>query len=114
MSTCAACISFQLFYNIFGVNEFKIGGPVGLNNLGISWLRTLENPVHVHVENLTHMYMPWEIEQIACINAFAKDKSDQIFNQVGIDDGISGCSLARILGTKARNGIRHQAGNYYT
>jgi hypothetical protein len=33
---------FQLFCIIFGVNEFKIGGPMGLNNLGISWLRTLE------------------------------------------------------------------------
>jgi hypothetical protein len=31
--------------------------------------------------------MPWDIEEIACVNAFAKDKFDQIFNQANINDG---------------------------
>ncbi|KAJ5832723.1 hypothetical protein N7474_001034 [Penicillium riverlandense] len=77
---------FQLFCIIFGVNEFKIGGPMGLSDRGISWLRTLENPIHALLERFTRIYMPWEIEGIACINAFAKDKFDQIFNQADIND----------------------------
>lgn len=78
---------FQLYCIIFGVNQFKIGGPMGLNNLGISWLRTLGNPIHFLLERFIRIYMPWEIEEIACVNAFAKDKFDQIFNEADINEG---------------------------
>ncbi|CAL5870607.1 uncharacterized protein PFLUO_LOCUS4846 [Penicillium psychrofluorescens] len=77
---------FQLYCIIFGVNQFKIGGPMGLNNLGISWLRTLGNPIHFLLERFIRIYMPWEIEEIACVNAFAKDKFDQIFNEADINE----------------------------
>lgn len=66
---------FQLCCNLFGVGRYEGGSwRLGMNFQAIDILKTF-----------FCLFEPWEVEEIACIYNFSKEKFDQIFSEIRWD-----------------------------
>lgn len=72
-----ALYRFQLCCNLFGVGRLRASGEFRL-----SWQRF--QPVDI-LKLFICLFEPWEVEEIACIYAFASEKYDRVFEDIRWD-----------------------------